>query len=78
MILRMTWGKLRAGTWQEFEQAYRATVAGTAVPGLRGRWLAQDVHDPNGGFAVSLWDSLDSIGIPILRLPSLPRDTRAR
>ena len=36
-------------------------VAGKAVPGLRGRWLAQDVHDPDGGFAVSLWDSLDAM-----------------
>jgi hypothetical protein len=52
MIMRMTWGKLRAGTWNEYEQAYKATVAGKAVPGLRGRWLAQDVHDPDGGFAV--------------------------
>jgi len=61
MIMRITWGKLRVGTWQEFEQAYRATVAGKPVPGLRGRWLAQDVHDPNGGFAVSLWETLDAM-----------------
>src|SRR4030095_1284233 len=58
MIMRMTWGKLRAGTWQDFERAYNATVAGKEVKGLRGRWLAQDVNDPNGGFAVSLWDTL--------------------
>ena len=41
--------KLQAGCWQEYEQASRATVADTAVPGLRGRWLAQDVHNPDGG-----------------------------
>ena len=28
MIMRITWGKLRAGTWQDFERAYHATVAG--------------------------------------------------
>ena len=61
MIMRMTWGKLRAGCWQEYEQAYRATVAEKAVPGLRGRWLAQDVHDPDGGFAVSVWDSFEAM-----------------
>ena len=61
MIMRITWGKLRAGSWQEFEAAYQATVAGKDVPGLRGRWLAQDVQDPDGGFAVSLWDSLDAM-----------------
>jgi heme-degrading monooxygenase HmoA len=36
-------------------------VADKAVPGLRGRWLAHDVHDPDGGFAVSIWDSLDAM-----------------
>ena len=61
MMMRITWGKLRAGTWQDFEQTYRATMAGKAIPGLRGRWLAQDVQDPNGGFAVSLWDTLDAM-----------------
>src|ERR687885_1689416 len=50
MITRITWGKWRAGTWQDFERTYRATVAGKEVKGLRGRWLAQDVNDPNGGF----------------------------
>ena len=58
MMMRMTWGQLRPGCWQEYEQAYRAAVADTAAPGLRGRWLAQDVHDPDGGFAVSVWTRL--------------------
>ena len=62
MIMRITWGKLRAGSWQEYEQAYRATVAGKEVPGLRGRWLAQDVNDPDGGFAVSVWEWIGSYG----------------
>jgi len=34
-------------------------VAGKQVTGLRGRWLAHDVNDPNGGFSVSLWDTLE-------------------
>jgi heme-degrading monooxygenase HmoA len=61
MIMRITWGKLRAGCWQEFEQTYEETVAGKDVPGLRGRWLAQDIQDPDGGFAVSVWDTLDAL-----------------
>lgn len=61
MIMRMTWGKLRSGTWDEFEQAYRATVVGEEVKGLRGRWLAQDANDPDGGFAVSLWETADDM-----------------
>lgn len=57
MIMRITWGKLRSGSWQEFEQAYHNVVAGQAVKGLRGRWLAQDLNDPDGGFSVSLWET---------------------
>ena len=58
MIMRITWGKLRAGSWSEFEKAYRSTVAtrGHDVKGLRGSWLMQDATDKDTGFAVSLWD----------------------
>jgi heme-degrading monooxygenase HmoA len=61
MIMRITWGKLRSGTWQEFEQAYHTVVVGKAVKGLRGRWLAQDSNDPDGGFAVSLWETQEDM-----------------
>lgn len=61
MIMRITWGKLKPGTWQEFEQAYDANVAGKDVKGLRGRWLAQDANDPDGGFSVSLWETLEDM-----------------
>ena len=59
MIMRITWGKLRAGSWNDFEKAYRSTVAarGLDVKGLRGRWLMHDAADKDTGFAVSLWDS---------------------
>ena len=54
-------GKIARWLLAEYEKAYRATVADKAVPGLRGRWLAQHVHDPDGGFAVSVWDSLEAM-----------------
>ena len=57
MIMRITWGKLRPGSWNEFEKTYKATVAtkGGTSKGLRGRWLLQDTADADTGFAVSLW-----------------------
>jgi heme-degrading monooxygenase HmoA len=60
MIIRITWGKLQPGKWDEFERTYRATVVAKSenITGLRGRWLAQDTTDQDTGFAVSLWDSL--------------------
>jgi len=59
MVIRVTWGKLRAGAWSDFERTYRANVItkGKTVKGLRGRWLAQDSGDKDTGFAVSLWDN---------------------
>lgn len=61
MIMRITWGKLRAGTWDEFEQTYHDKVAGKEVKGLQGRWLAQDVADHDGGYSVSLWDTMENL-----------------
>jgi len=63
MVIRITWGKLQPGKWDEFERTYRATVVAKAkdVKGLRGRWLAQDATDKDTGFAVSLWDSAADI-----------------
>lgn len=61
MIMRLTWGKLHPGTWDAFEQAYKTMFAGKQTKGLRGRWLAQDTVDPDGGFAVSVWDSLEDL-----------------
>ena len=58
MIMRITWGKLRPGSWNQFESTYNTTVAakGRNVKGLRGRWLLQDTDDKDTGFAVSLWE----------------------
>ena len=63
MVIRITWGKLQPGKWDDFERTYRATVVARAkdVKGLRGRWLAQDAADKDTGFAVSLWDSAADI-----------------
>src|SRR6266487_6018758 len=59
MIMRITWGKLRPGSWNQFESTYNATVAakGRNIKRLRGRWLLQDTHDKDTGVAISLWES---------------------
>ena len=59
MVIRITWGRLCAGVWSEFERTYRAKVSeGKTVKGLRGRWLVQDSADKDAGFAMSLWENL--------------------
>jgi len=58
MILRLSIGKIKPGTWADFERAYKANVRKTkqrGVKGLVGRWLAEDASDPNSGITVSLW-----------------------
>ena len=43
MYIRIVRGKLRPGTWSEFESAYlKATAEAGAITGLCGRWLVQD------------------------------------
>jgi heme-degrading monooxygenase HmoA len=59
MVIRITWGRLRAGAWNDFERTYRAKVAeGKTIKGLRGRLLVQDSADKDAGFAISLWENL--------------------
>ena len=48
IIMRITWGRLQAGSWQDCEQAYHKMVVGKEAKGLRGHWLAQDVKDADG------------------------------
>jgi quinol monooxygenase YgiN len=58
MVIRITWGRLRAGAWNEFERTYRANVVESkTVQGLRGRLLVQDSTDNDAGFAISLWEN---------------------
>ncbi len=61
MIMRITWGKLNPGTWDEFERVYKETLAVKDIKGLRGRWLAQDASDPDGGFSLSLWETAEDL-----------------
>lgn len=63
MIMRITHGKLHPGTWPQFEATYNAIVVPKSleIAGLRGRWLVQDLHDPDAGCSVSLWESLEDL-----------------
>jgi len=61
MIMRITWGKLRPGSWKDFEKTYHATVAakGRHIKGLRGRWLLQDTEDKDTGFDMQAYEQSD-------------------
>ena len=62
MLLRIVRGKLKPGAWIAFESAYQAAIADAgAVQGLCGRWLVQDVDDPDSGSTISLWENEEAL-----------------
>lgn len=61
-ILRISRGKIRPGTWEQFEATYLKAVhdAGN-VPGLLARSLSRNSSDPDEGFSLSLWEDEASV-----------------
>ena len=58
MMLRIIHGKLKPGTWDSYESAYKDVMKTAGkIPGLRGRWLAHATDDPDAGYTMSLWES---------------------
>jgi heme-degrading monooxygenase HmoA len=58
MMLRIIHGKLKPETWDSFERAYKDVMEKAGkIPGLRGRWLAHAVDDPDAGYTISLWEN---------------------
>ena len=62
MLLRIIRGKLKPGTWGAFEVAYQAAIANAGpIEGLCGRWLVQDLDDPDSGSTISLWTTEEAM-----------------
>jgi heme-degrading monooxygenase HmoA len=62
MLLRIVRGKLKPGTWSEFETAYTKAMADAGpIEGLCGRWLVQDLDDPDSGSTISLWTNEETL-----------------
>ena len=57
MRVRIIYGKLRPGTWDAYEAAYKEIMERAGqVAGLRARWLTRDVSNPDAGYSISLWE----------------------
>jgi heme-degrading monooxygenase HmoA len=62
MYMRIVWGKIKEGSWDQYEEAYgKAIAASPDVPGRKGRWLSRDVDDPDAGYSVTLWESKEAM-----------------
>ena len=57
--IRIVWGKLRPGSWEDYAHHYRERVGGsTNANGLGERQLLRSSEDPDEGLSVSTWDTL--------------------
>src|SRR5260370_37515327 len=63
MYKRIVWGKVRPGQWEQYEEAYNNVLrpGRENIRGLKGRWLARDIGDPDAGYSVSLWESTEAL-----------------
>ena len=63
MYVRMVWGRLRLGTWDEYERYYNEHIDRVTreMPGFRGRQLLRSTENPDEGTSVTLWDTLEDI-----------------
>jgi heme-degrading monooxygenase HmoA len=60
MWMRITWGKVRPGLWDSFEELY-GRIADPNTEGLIGRQLARDTVDIDAFFAISVWATREAI-----------------
>ena len=63
-LVMMAWGKLRLGSWDQYEEFYRNQVlqgSGGKVDGMSERLLLRSTEDPDEGISVSVWDSEEAL-----------------
>lgn len=60
MIVRISRGRIKAGTWAHFEDAWREVYGSLEPAGLRSRALIRDSADPDRGASISVWDDGES------------------
>ncbi|MFQ6028853.1 MAG: antibiotic biosynthesis monooxygenase family protein [Dehalococcoidia bacterium] len=63
MFIRMVWGKLHSGTWDEYERHYHERLAApnSEIKGLKERQLLRSTEDPDEGISVSIWDTMEDL-----------------
>ena len=57
MYMRISWGRIKPGMWDEYERRYAEVADAVGGPKPVSRWLVRDINDPNAGYSVSLWDN---------------------
>ncbi|WP_041544896.1 MULTISPECIES: antibiotic biosynthesis monooxygenase [Chelativorans] len=57
MLLKIGWGRLRPGGWEDFERDYVTLHDSNLVAGRQSYYLVQDITQPDAGFALTVWSN---------------------
>lgn len=58
MFMRISWGRVKSGQWEEYERRFDKLSGEQAAGwGPKRRWLVRDLDEPDAGFALSLFDT---------------------
>ena len=63
MYIRIAWGRLRPGAWDEYERHYceRIVPLDKEIDGLLDRQLLRCAQKPDEGISFSVWDNLEDL-----------------
>ncbi len=63
MFARVAWGKVKPGTWDDYERIYHEEILPSTrdVKGLHLRELLRGTDDPDEGISLTLWDSREDL-----------------
>ena len=63
MFARVAWGKVKPGTWQDYEQVYHDAIVpeSRTVKGLAFRELLRGIDDPDEGISLTLLESREDL-----------------
>jgi heme-degrading monooxygenase HmoA len=70
MIVRISRGRIRPGSWDQFEAAWKDVYGSMQPAGLRGRALIRDFEDADRGASISVWDDAASASAATTTLKS--------
>jgi len=63
MFARVAWGKVKAGSWQDYEKLYHDEILPDTrnLKGLVFRELLQGADDSTEGISLTLWESREDL-----------------
>jgi heme-degrading monooxygenase HmoA len=62
MYMRISWGRVNPGQWEEYERAFLQALADAGpIDGLVGRTVSRDLDDPDTGYSVSVWETAEAM-----------------